>query len=75
MPRSAFEGAEDIQPGMQFHAEGPGGAQVITITLVEGDDITIDANHPLAGKTLHFEVSIEGVRDATAEEIDHGHVH
>ena len=75
VPRSAFEGAEDIQPGMQFHAEGPGGMQVITITLVEGDDITIDANHPLAGKTLHFDVSIEGVRDATAEEIDHGHVH
>ena len=75
VPREMFPEDTEIEAGMQFHAEGPGGAQVITITLVEGDDITIDANHPLAGKTLHFEVSIEGVRDATAEEIDHGHVH
>jgi FKBP-type peptidyl-prolyl cis-trans isomerase SlyD len=76
VPRGAFEGTEDIQPGMQFHAEGPhGGVQVITVTVVEGDDITIDANHPLAGKTLHFDVSIEGIRAATEEEIDHGHVH
>lgn len=75
VPRSAFEGAEEIMPGMQFHAEGPHGVQVITVAVVEGDDITIDANHPLAGKTLHFEVSIEGIRVATEEEIDHGHVH
>jgi FKBP-type peptidyl-prolyl cis-trans isomerase SlyD len=75
VPRSAFEGTEDIQPGMQFHAEGPGGVQVITVAAVDGDDITIDANHPLAGKTLHFDVTIEAVREATPEELEHGHVH
>ena len=75
VPRSAFEGVEDIQPGMQFQTEGPQGVQVIVVAEVNDDEITIDANHPLAGKTLHFDVSIEGVRDATPEEIDHGHAH
>ena len=75
VPRSAFEGIDDIQPGMQFQTEGPQGVQVIVVAEVSDDEVTIDANHPLAGKTLHFDVSIEGVRDATPEEIDHGHAH
>jgi len=75
IPRSAFEGVEDIQPGMQFQTEGPHGVQVVAVKIVDGDEITIDANHPLAGKTLHFDVTIEDVREATPEEIDHGHVH
>lgn len=75
VPRSAFEGVEDVQPGMQFQTEGPQGVQMITVTGVDGDDITIDANHPLAGQTLHFDVTVEGVRDATQEELDHGHAH
>lgn len=75
VPRAAFEGVEDIQPGMQFQAQGPQGVMMITVTEVNGDDITVDGNHPLAGKTLHFDVSIEEIRDATPEEMDHGHVH
>ncbi|WP_455199145.1 FKBP-type peptidyl-prolyl cis-trans isomerase [Kaarinaea lacus] len=75
VPRSAFEGVEDIQPGMQFQTEGPHGVQIIVVTEVQDEEVTIDANHPLAGKTLHFDVSIEDVRDATPEEIAHGHVH
>lgn len=75
VPRSAFEGIDDVQPGMQFQTEGPNGIQVIVVTDVKEDEVTVDANHPLAGKTLHFDVSIEEVRDATAEEIAHGHVH
>jgi len=75
VPRSAFEGVEDIQPGMQFQTDGPQGVQIIVVTDVGDEEITIDANHPLAGKTLHFDVSIEEVRDATPEEIAHGHVH
>ena len=75
VPRSNFEGVEDIQPGMQFQTESPEGVQVIVVTEVSDTEVTIDANHPLAGKTLHFDVSIEGVRDATPEEIDHGHAH
>ncbi|WP_455217565.1 FKBP-type peptidyl-prolyl cis-trans isomerase [Kaarinaea lacus] len=75
VPRSAFEGVDDIQPGMQFQTEGPHGVQIIVVTEVSDDEVTIDANHPLAGKTLHFDVCVEDVRDATAEEIAHGHVH
>jgi FKBP-type peptidyl-prolyl cis-trans isomerase SlyD len=75
VPRSAFEGVDDIQPGMQFQTEAPHGAQIIMVTEVSETEVTIDANHPLAGKTLHFDVSVEGVRDATPEELDHGHAH
>jgi len=75
VPRSAFEGVEDIQPGMQFQTEGPQGMQIIVVAEVSDEEITVDANHPLAGKTLHFDVSIEAVRDATPEELDHGHAH
>jgi FKBP-type peptidyl-prolyl cis-trans isomerase SlyD len=75
VPRSAFEGIEDIQPGMQFQTEGPQGVQVVVVTEVSDDAITVDANHPLAGKTLHFDVSVEDVRMATPEEVAHGHVH
>ncbi len=45
------------------------------ITKIDGDQITLDFNHPLAGKTLNFEVELLGVRPATAEELEHGHVH
>jgi len=75
VPRSAFEGVEDIQPGMQFQTEGPQGMQIIVVAEVSDEEVTVDANHPLAGKTLHFDVSIEAVRDATPEELDHGHAH
>lgn len=75
LPREAFGGVEDIQVGMQFYSESPEGVQMITIKNVDGDQITVDANHPLAGQTLHFDVEIMGVREATAEELQHGHVH
>ena len=75
VPRSAFEGVDDIQPGMQFQTEGPQGMQIIVVAEVSEEEVTVDANHPLAGKTLHFDVSVEAVRDATPEEIDHGHAH
>jgi FKBP-type peptidyl-prolyl cis-trans isomerase SlyD len=75
VPRSAFEGVEDIQPGMQFQTEGPQGMQIIVVVEVSDEEVTVDANHPLAGKILHFDVSIEAVRDATPEELDHGHAH
>ncbi|MCI5107663.1 MAG: peptidylprolyl isomerase, partial [Pseudomonadales bacterium] len=64
------------EPGMTFVAQGEGGAQrQVRVTEVEGDDITIDANHPMAGMTLHFEVEIVDVREGTEQEIEHGHVH
>ncbi len=75
LPRNVFEGIEEIQEGMQFQAHSEQGTRVITVTKVDGDQITVDANHPLAGQTLNFEVEVDSVRDATEEEIAHGHVH
>jgi FKBP-type peptidyl-prolyl cis-trans isomerase SlyD len=76
VPREAFEGIDDIQAGMQFQASGPDGqTQVVTIKAVGEEGVTVDGNHPLAGQVLNFEVSIEDVRDATEEEIAHGHIH
>ncbi len=60
---------------MQFEAHGEDGAQIVTVMGIEGDEVTIDANHPLAGEELHFTVKVVDVREATAEELEHGHVH
>ncbi len=75
IPRERFERANEIEVGMQFHTQSDEGMQVVTVVGVDGESITIDGNHPLAGKTLHFDVQIVGVREASAEEISHGHVH
>jgi len=48
---------------------------VVTVTSLSGDMVTLDGNHPLAGKNLHFDVEVAGIRAATAEELEHGHVH
>jgi len=68
------EGAS-IEEGMQFEAHGEEGAQIVTVTKIEGDEVTVDANHPLAGEELHFTVKVVEVREATPEELQHGHVH
>lgn len=74
--KSMFQGVESVEVGMSFIAQGEGGAQrQVRVTAVDGDDVTIDANHPLAGLTLHFDVEVVDVREATAQEIEHGHVH
>ena len=76
VPRRAFSGAKDVQPGMQFHAQTSGGQmRVVTVTRVVGDMVTVDGNHPLAGENLNFAVEVTEVRDATEEELSHGHVH
>lgn len=76
VPREMFPEEQEIKPGMQFHAQGPDGQSlVVTVAKVESDQITVDGNHPLAGETLIFDVTVEQVREATAEELDHGHVH
>lgn len=74
--RAAFQGVESVEVGMAFEARGPdGAAQRIVVAAIDGDQITVDANHPLAGQQLNFDVEVVGVREATAEEIEHGHVH
>ncbi len=76
VPKEAFQGAPELQVGMQFEAGTQDGGRVpVTITAIEGDTVTVDGNHPLAGKDLTFDVSIEDIRDASEEELAHGHVH
>ena len=76
VPISAFDSPENVKAGVQFQAQGPDGqVQLITVQEVTDDGVTINANHPLAGQVLHFDVTIEEVREASAEEVAHGHVH
>jgi FKBP-type peptidyl-prolyl cis-trans isomerase SlyD len=67
----------DVEPavGMQLTARGPQGARMLTVTQVGRDTVTLDGNHPMAGKTLHFDVEVTSVRKATREELAHGHAH
>jgi FKBP-type peptidyl-prolyl cis-trans isomerase SlyD len=74
--RDAFEGVDSLEEGMELEAETPDGSvQSILVVKADGDEITIDANHPLAGVMLNFDIDIIDVREATAEEISHGHAH
>jgi FKBP-type peptidyl-prolyl cis-trans isomerase SlyD len=71
VPRSSF-GTQKIEKGMQFQTNH---GTVVTITETGLESITVDGNHPLAGKELHFDVEVMNIRNATQEEISHGHVH
>jgi len=76
VPRDRFPPAADLQAGMRFQAQSQEGhPQVVMLTAIEGPDIIVDANHPLAGRRLHFDVTILSVRSAKKEEITHRHVH
>lgn len=75
VPRSAFQGVERIEVGMQFQARGPQGAMSVTVTEVSEEQVTVDGNHPLAGQNLNFAIEVVSVREASSEEIAHGHIH
>jgi FKBP-type peptidyl-prolyl cis-trans isomerase SlyD len=76
VPRSNFQGVNDIKPGMQFQAQTPqGGQHVVTVVKVDPQNVTVDANHPLAGMELKFDVTVVDVRQASPEEINHGHAY
>ena len=76
VPREMFEADHPIEEGIQFHAESPEGDMLtVTVSKIEGDEITVDGNHPLAGIALNFDIKIADIREASAEEIEHGHVH
>jgi FKBP-type peptidyl-prolyl cis-trans isomerase SlyD len=76
VPRRAFSGAQNVRPGMQFHAQtSQGHTRVVTVTGVVGDMVMVDGNHPLAGEHLNFAVEVTEVRDPSEEERSHGHVH
>lgn len=73
--RAQFQGIAEVEVGMRFQAHSGSETTVVTVVAVEGDDVTLDANHPLAGANLNFDVKIVGVRPATATELEHGHPH
>lgn len=75
VPRSAFQGIDTIEVGMEFEAQGEGGERMVTVVEVAENEVTVDANHPLAGQTLNFAIEVVEVRQATQEELDHGHAH
>jgi FKBP-type peptidyl-prolyl cis-trans isomerase SlyD len=76
VPRDMFPDDAEIEVGMQFHAQGPNNETlVVTVVELEDDTVTVDGNHPLAGMQLNFAVEVMDVRDASQEELDHGHVH
>ena len=75
VPRSNFHGIKEIKPGMQFEAKTPQGSRIVRVVKVDDQNVTIDANHALAGMELKFDVTVRNVREATPEEISHGHVH
>ncbi|MCB9666175.1 MAG: peptidylprolyl isomerase [Alphaproteobacteria bacterium] len=74
--RSAFPKDMDLQVGMPLRAENADGtAMMLWVEKIQGARVTVSANHPLAGKTLHFAVKVLGIREALPEEVAHGHVH
>ena len=76
IPSSALQGVDKVKVGMQLQSQDQdGNAFLVSVTKIEDDKITVDGNHPLAGQTLHFSVSIESIRKAEPEELSHGHVH
>ena len=75
VPREAFQGVDELEVGMQFQAQTPQGAISVVIASIEDGMVTVDGNHPLAGQTLHFAIEVTEVREASVEEVLHGHVH
>jgi FKBP-type peptidyl-prolyl cis-trans isomerase SlyD len=75
VPRRALKGLARLTVGMRLQTQTAQGARAVTVTHIAGDMVTLDGNHPLAGKKLHFRVEVESVRAATQAELEHGHVH
>lgn len=75
VPRTQFESTEALEIGMQFEVETEQGELVVSVTKIDGENVTVDGNHPLAGVELHFDVTIKEIREASTEELAHGHVH
>jgi FKBP-type peptidyl-prolyl cis-trans isomerase SlyD len=76
VPLDMFPDDVEIQEGMQFEAQSSEGAPtIVTVTVIDAGEVVVDENHPMAGIQLHFEVELVEVRDATEQELEHGHVH
>ena len=76
VPLSMFPDDVEIQEGMQFEAQSDDGMPiVVTVTAIDAGEVIVDGNHPLAGIQLYFDIEVIDVRDASEEELEHGHVH
>ncbi|ORE88591.1 FKBP-type peptidylprolyl isomerase [Oceanococcus atlanticus] len=75
VPREAFQGIDTLEVGMRFQADSAQGPMLVRIAAVEDSQVTVDGNHDLAGQNLHFDIAVTDVREATAQELEHGHVH
>lgn len=75
IPKSEFKDTDELEVGMEFEVETENGPIIVAVTEVKDEDVIVDANHPLAGESLHFDVEVVEVRKATQEELDHGHAH
>jgi FKBP-type peptidyl-prolyl cis-trans isomerase SlyD len=75
VPRAAFQGVDTLEVGMEFQAQTPQGPLSVVVAKIDDDQVTVDGNHPLAGQRLHFAIEVTDVRDASVEELAHGHVH
>jgi len=75
VPREHFEEFPDLAAGMQFQVPMNGEETIVTVVEADADSVTVDGNHELAGLVLHFDVVVRDVREATADEIAHGHAH
>ncbi len=76
IPKEALQGIDNLAVGMDLQSQDENGNPfVVRVKEIKEDSVIIDANHPLAGQTLNFNVSIESIREATKEELEHGHIH
>ncbi|MDD3050152.1 MAG: peptidylprolyl isomerase [Candidatus Cloacimonetes bacterium] len=75
IPLSSFEDPADVEEGIQFQVDTGDGIRIATVTEVHDDEVIIDFNHPLSGETLYFDIDVQEIREATEEELEHGHVH
>jgi FKBP-type peptidyl-prolyl cis-trans isomerase SlyD len=75
IPKENFDDVDEIEVGDEFQAEDEESLFLVTVTAVDEETVTVDGNHPLAGIALHFDVSIKEIRDATEDDLEHGHVH
>ncbi|MFT7463850.1 MAG: FKBP-type peptidyl-prolyl cis-trans isomerase SlyD [Pseudohongiellaceae bacterium] len=75
VPRTELPTEVELEVGMQFQAESEDGVHIVTVSAIVDDEVVIDGNHPLAGVNLNFDVKVAEVREATAEELEHGHAH
>ena len=73
--REKFAEVDDLKEGLRFRMDTPEGPMTFTVVKIDETEVLVDGNHPLAGMTLNFDITVQSVREATTEELEHGHVH